>query len=110
MGNLDYLIALVKKPQDEGFRKKGKIIAFSFECGISSHGDSPEEAAKSLAALLNGHLKDCAREKVSPFHTNIEGFEDFGKYCAEKKRLPKRISEDYVGYGLTLVSYDLTDA
>ena len=106
----DYLICILKKPIGRRFRENGKIMAHSFEYNTCAHGKSKEEVAKSLADLLHGHIEEAIKRKINPFYTNLKLFEEFGKYCAEKGKLPERLPNIEIGHGMVLASYDLTDA
>lgn len=108
MGDLDYLIGFVEESRSKEWRKKERFIATSFECNISAGGDSKKEAAKKLAALLNGHLKDTSDRNINPFYTNIERFEKFGKYCIKNGKLPRKVCDVEIDGGLTLRCYDMT--
>lgn len=109
VGKGDYLIAFVKKPQDAQLREKGKFMAISDECNISSIGDSKEEAAKKLAGLLHSHIEDSLSNDINPFYTNVERREEFGNYCIKKGRLPNRLPDIEIGHGMILAAYDMSD-
>lgn len=109
VGKGDYLIAFVKRPEDAKLRKKGKFMAISDECNISSIGNTKEEAATKLAGLLHSHIEDSLSNDINPFYTDIEREEEFGNYCISKGRLPNKLEDIEIGHGMILASYDMSD-
>lgn len=104
---MDCLIGLILIPEDKEYAKKGMVIAHSLECNISANGKSPKEAAKSLANLLNGHLKGCDDRHINPTIYDEETVEKLMRYCAEKG-MPEAVPDVEIGYGLRLRCYNLT--
>tara|TARA_Y100000310_G_scaffold338017_1_gene426556 strand:- start:1787 stop:2116 length:330 start_codon:yes stop_codon:yes gene_type:complete len=109
MTNEDYLYGFIKYPQDKDFKKRGIFAAHSLEFCISASGGSKQDAAESLAHLINETTSDGQRLSINPFHTNSKLLEDAMKYCADKNKMPSQLDDISMENGKTLKCYDLTN-
>lgn len=105
---MDCLIGVVKKPEDGEMRKEGILLALSLDCGISSHGNTKEEAAEKLADLLKFHLEESNKRGIMPYVHNEELLEELMQYSADLG-MPEAVPDIDLVSGLRLRCYDISD-